>query len=332
MLQKSHTRIFIIYWFVLIYIIAALVWWFISLSHQNEQMAFYKTLHLKKDDINYSADILNIQEEKKRKTGQYIGEGITFLLLVLGGAIFIFRSVRKQLKQSLQQQNFMMAITHELKTPIAISKLNLETLQKRKLDEARQQKLLNNTLQEANRMDALCNNLLVSSQIDAGGYRIVKEKINLSSLVFDIVNDFKTRYPNKSIQNNIEDDIFITGDIMLIQIAINNLIENAIKYSPKEKPVFIELSKLNSTLHGRGVGGEVSLKVKDEGLGINNKDKKKVFEKFYRMGNEATKKAKGTGLGLYLAKKILKVHKGKIYIEDNQPQGSIFNVNLKVHE
>ena len=317
---------------MLIYIIAALVWWFIALSQQSEQMAFYKTLHLKKDDINYSSEYLKIEDEKKRKTGQYVGEGVTFLLLVIGGAIFIFRAVRKQLKQSTQQQNFMMAITHELKTPIAISKLNLETLQKRKLDEAQQQKLLNNTLQEANRMDALCNNLLVSSQIDAGGYRIVKEKTNLSSLVSNIVHDFKTRYPNRSIEKRIGENIFITGDMMLIQIAINNLIENAIKYSPKEKPVFIELTILSSPHHRGGVGCEVILQVKDEGLGITDKEKKKVFEKFYRLGNEATKKAKGTGLGLYLAKRIINVHKGKIFIEDNQPQGSIFNVNLNTHD
>ncbi|WP_457848411.1 histidine kinase dimerization/phospho-acceptor domain-containing protein, partial [Staphylococcus aureus] len=93
--------------------------------------------------------ILAIEEAKKRKTAQYVGEGVTFLALIIIGAVFVFRATRRQLKLSQQQQNFMMAVTHELKTPIAITQLNLETLQKRKLEEDKQQKLISNTLQEA---------------------------------------------------------------------------------------------------------------------------------------------------------------------------------------
>ncbi|MFX9696122.1 histidine kinase dimerization/phospho-acceptor domain-containing protein, partial [Acinetobacter baumannii] len=82
-----------------------------------------------------------------------VGEGVTFLALIIIGAVFVFRATRRQLKLSQQQQNFMMAVTHELKTPIAITQLNLETLQKRKLEEDKQQKLISNTLQEARRLN-----------------------------------------------------------------------------------------------------------------------------------------------------------------------------------
>ena len=316
---KKTTSIFILYWFLLAYIMAALVWWYIALSRQNDQMISLKLSDLKKEEKAYQEKYDVIQQEKKRKTAQYIGEGSIFLLLISAGAIFVYRSVNRQLKISQQQQNFMIAITHELKTPIAITKLNLETLQKRKLDETQQQRLLQNTLQEANRMNALCNNMLLSSQIEAGGYRMTAEEINMSRLVENCISDFKDRFPNRIIESTIREDAFIIADSLLIQMAVNNLLDNALKYSAKENKVEVKLLKEDT----------VELQVMDQGQGIADWEKKLVFEKFYRLGNEATKRSKGTGLGLYLTKKIVDAHKGKIYIADNHPKGSIFILQLK---
>jgi K+-sensing histidine kinase KdpD len=213
----------------------------------------------------------------------------------------------------------MMAITHELKTPIAVAKINLETLQLRKLDELQQQRIIQNTLQETNRLNALCNNMLVSSQMEAGGFRITNEEINISELVNNCINDFVSRFPQRKIKRQVMDELFVTGDTMLLQIAINNLADNAIKYSPKESQVSIELSNDRE---------KVFFKVLDEGPGIAGTEKKKVFEKFYRAGNEATRLAKGTGLGLYITEKIVHSLKGKLEIHDNSPRGSIFVIEL----
>ena len=132
---KKIRYIFFIYWFLLAYIIAALVWWFIELNRQNEQMTIFELQQLQPGQQQYNDQVRNVQQIQKRKTAQYFGEGLTFFLLIAAGAVFVFRAVRRQLKISQQQQNFMMALTHELKTPIAVTKLNLETLQKRKLEE-----------------------------------------------------------------------------------------------------------------------------------------------------------------------------------------------------
>ena len=310
----------IIYWVLLAYIIAALIWWFIALSRQNELMSWYKLDDLKKDDINFAEKERKIIKDKSKKTAQYLGEGGTFLLLILAGATFVFRAVRRELKSSAEQQNFMMAITHELKTPIAVTKLNLETLQKHKLEDAQQQRLINNTLQETNRLDTLCNNLLISSQIEAGGYKATFDEQNFSVLVDQCINEFITRFPQRTIRKNIENEIFVKGDPFLLQIAVNNLVENAIKYSPKESTVKVDLQKK---------AGKAFLKIADEGMGISEDDKQKIFKKFYRAGNEATRRAKGTGLGLYLTGKISKTHNGNIKIEDNPKAGSIFTFWLK---
>ncbi|MEO5944842.1 MAG: ATP-binding protein [Ferruginibacter sp.] len=318
--QKKIQLILILYWVLLAYIIAALVWWFIALNSQNNQMTALRMQDIKKDETTYAAQYDKIETDKKRKIAQYIGEGSIFLLLIVAGAIFVFRAVRRQLKFSQDQYNFMMAITHELKTPIAVSRLNLETLQKRKLEESQQQRLIYNTLQETNRLNALCNNILLSSQIEAGGFGITTEETNWSDLIKNSVNDFVARYPDRIIHQQIQPEIYVTGDNFLLQIAVNNLIENALKYSPKDGIINIGLTKENSI---------ASLQVKDDGPGIADNEKKKVFEKFYRTGNEATKRAKGTGLGLYLLQKIIVSHKGNIELSDNKTGGSIFTVTLK---
>jgi signal transduction histidine kinase len=309
--------IFIIYWVLLAYIIAALIWWFIALYQQNETITQFKKNNNALSSNNYSSS--KIEEDRQRRIHQYVGEGVTFLLFIIGGAVFIFRIVRRQFKQSQQQQNFMMAVAHELKTPIAVTKLNLETIQKHKLNEDQQSRLLGNTLQEANRLNDLCNNMLVASQIEGGGYNMINEQINLSELLKNCVNDFAIRFPKKTITANIADDTTIDGDYLLLQLAINNLIDNAIKYSDHKTPVTAILRRTNHS---------IQIIITDEGKGVADEDKKKVFEKFYRAGNRHTREAKGTGLGLYLTKKIVEQHKGSIVVTDNKPQGSNFVIDF----
>lgn len=321
--RKRLTVITITYWFLLTYIITALVFWFLSLVKQSTQMSEYKLLQLKKDTPDYNIRVAEIEKEEKRKIAQYVGEGATFMLLILVGAVFVYRATRRQIQLNAQQQNFMMAITHELKTPIAVTKLNIETLLKRKLEEAQQEKLLHNALQESNRLNDLCDNILLASRIDAGDYIPDKEVIDLGALVQESTAYFKTRFPHQPIEEAIEPGIHIKGDSLLLQLAINNLIENAIKYSGKQKPVIVSLHRNNKTAR---------LLVKDQGKGIARKDKKKIFEKFYRAGDENTRNTKGTGLGLYLTKKVVTDHNGNIAVLDNIPSGCIFAISLNITE
>ena len=311
--------IIIIYWVLLLYVIAALVWWYVALSRQNEQMTTYKIQELKITDIRYREQYKKIMDENKRKSAQYLGEGAIFFLLISAGAIFLFRAVKNQLKITTQQQNFMMAITHELKTPIAVTKLNLETLQKRKLETSQQEKLINNTLQEANRMNALCNNLLLSSQMESAAYKKVTEQISINKLLGDCIRDFSVRYPIRNIIFNSKDEITIQGDVFLLQMAFNNLIENALKYSPKDTTIQMMVVQQENYC---------KITIIDEGNGIPDEDKLKIFEKFYRIGSDATQKSKGTGLGLFLVKRIVDAHKGIVYVKNNQPKGSMFTIQL----
>lgn len=318
--RQKLTLITWVYLFLLAYIVAALVWWFISLETQNNKMFDLKLAELNKDDPAYEQKLAIIADERQRKTAQYIGEGSIFLILILVGAVFVYRATRKQIKLSQQQQNFMMAVTHELKTPIAITQLNLETLQKRKLDETQQQKLLTVAIQETNRLNILTNNILIASQLEAGKYSLNNQQVDISQLVTQIANEFISRFTKRSFKVEVTPGLFVWGENMLLQLLLNNLIENAIKYSPTPAPVSISLNQQNT---------QIVLTIADEGMGIADAEKKKVFEKFYRSGNEATRTTKGTGLGLYLCKRIVQDHKAQILIKDNLPKGSIFTVILQ---
>ena len=308
-----------VYWFLLTYIISGLAWWYIALERQNKQMFVHRVEELKKDDPSYMQQYAEIENARQRKSSGYMGEGVTFLLVILVGAVYVYRATRRQLRLSHQQQNFMMAVTHELKTPIAVISLNLETLQKRKLEEAQQQKLIATSIQETHRLNVLTNNILVASQLETGAYRLNKQEINLSELAENCILDFKNRNPNRYLQYHIEPGIYINGEISLLRMLINNLLDNALKYSQAEALVMLVLEKKK---------GKIILAVNDEGSGIPDMEKKNVFEKFYRIGNETTRTAKGTGMGLYLCKKIVQDHNGTISIADNQPVGSIFTVTF----
>jgi two-component system sensor histidine kinase CiaH len=310
-----------VYWILLAYIITGLAWWFIALERQNEHIFSYKRQELRSDDPDYIRRWIAIDKEERLQTAAYIGEGCTFLGLTLLGAIFVYREVRRQIRLQLQQQNFMMAVTHELKTPIAVTKLNLETLRKHALDEQKQQRMILTALQETDRLDTLANNILVASQLEGGGYDRVKEALDLSDLARHSLQDYRHRFPDRRWKEEIVAACEVMGDPLLLQLLVSNLLENALKYSPPEGVIALEV----------GCNGRlVLLSVKDEGSGIPDDEKKKVFGKFYRTGQEETRRARGTGLGLYLCRKIAEDHRATLKVADNSPVGSIFTVAFKV--
>jgi two-component system, OmpR family, sensor histidine kinase CiaH len=313
----------LVFWVLLLYIIAALAWWFISLEKQNDAIFALKKIQLNR--VNKNSAIYHelsaiIEKDHTQNTKKYIGEGGTFLLLIIFGAVYIYRLVRRQFRIQQQQQNFMMAITHELKTPISVARLNLETIQKRSLPEDKQKKLMAATMDETLRLDTLINNILISSQLDVNEYSPSNEKVLFSELVLDVTTHFKARYPDRPVIIRVEPGIILHGDPLLLKLLVSNLLENANKYSPRGSQIKCFLSSDSQN---------ISLQVIDEGVGISHEEKKRVFSKFYRIGNEQTRKTKGTGLGLFICKKIAQAHEASITIVDNPGAGSCFTVNFK---
>lgn len=311
-----------LYFFLLTYIIAALLFWGISLNKQNEVIFSNEidALHVRVDSVAkpeaYKKAYVQIKERENTRKRQYLGEGATFLAIILIGAGVVYSSIRSSHLLSRQQTNFILSVTHELKSPIAAIKLNLQTMARRKLNEETQQQLITRSVNEANRLDDLCNNLLLASQIESRHFKPANERFDLSEVVEECIATYAHRDKNKFI-SKLEEECFTSGDRFLWRLAINNLLENAVKYGPAASDITVELVRQDE---------ELVLSIADEGAGIPDEEKGKIFRKFYRIGNENSRKTKGTGLGLYLTSKIIQQFKGAILVRNNDPKGSVFEI------
>ncbi|HUX85194.1 MAG TPA: ATP-binding protein [Chitinophagaceae bacterium] len=317
----------VLYLFLLSYTIAILVAWGFFLEKQNREYAQAQITILRLRttlpgaDETYQAGLREILRQERLHTLQYFGEGGTFLLIILIGAGYVYGAVRRQIRLSHQQLNFMMAVTHELKSPIAVIRLNMETLSLRTLGEEAKAKLLNHTIMETLRLNQLCNNMLMASQLESRQYQVTRENLDMEALLDHCIRENRPRSNTHEFLAELTPGVMVSGDRFMLHLAFNNLMENAIKYSPPGSSIRVSLTS---------VGHRAVIQVVDQGSGIPDGEKRKIFNRFYRIGNENTRMTKGTGLGLYLTMAIVKQHRGSISVMDNAPKGSIFEIIFPV--
>lgn len=263
--------------------------------------------------------VVLIQLAPERKA-MFIGEGIFFFIIFFVGAIRLKKAFDREDRLHKQQHNFMLSVTHELKSPLASIKLYIQTILKRELDKDQQQQFLKNSLKDIERLDDLVENVLIATKLDNIQSQFQRESFNFSEAVAKIADRLQVySCTTQSIKQNVEPDIYLNGDNFALTSVVTNLLENAIKYSPPCEQVSVKLYKEK---------GDVILSVADFGAGIPDEEKKNVFNKFYRVGSENTRKTKGTGLGLYIVKSVLDKHQAQIKVRDNKPSGTIFEITF----
>jgi len=321
--MKTKSRSIFFFSILFGYVILQFTWWEILLVKQNDKIITEKQKLIElstPDESRLIAEIKELHEKKKMQTLMIVSEGTVFLLLLLFGVYKVKQAHDKENYLNVQQKNFFLSITHELKTPIAATKLQLQTLQKQKLDPEIQQQLITNALLETDRLNTLIDNVLFASRLESNEFLFKREKQNLSEFTNAILNRYyKNEIEKGEIKMVIEPQIHYDLDVNAFPSVITNLIGNALKYSNAEREISVSLKR--SEKH-------IVLEVSDKGLGIAEQERKKIFDKFYRSGNEETRRSKGTGLGLYIVDYILKKHNATIRVKDNTPQGSIFEVTF----
>ncbi len=276
---------------------------------------------LKGESLNDVVDNGNkINESLHRRWIMIAGEGSVFVCLLLLGIYQIRKSFNKETALANQQKNFLLSVTHELKSPIASAKLQLQTLQKRELDRDKQKEIIANAINDTDRLNNLVENILLAAKIENNVFTSHKEEYNLSEYIAEGMNQTieSFRYKQKVVLD-IEPNIFMKIDRMSFPSIILNLFENAVKYSSGNSTITVGLKKQNQ---------KILLSVADEGLGITDEEKKYIFKKFYRIGSEETRKTKGTGLGLFIVDFLVKQHNGIISVRNNVPKGTIFEVEF----
>jgi signal transduction histidine kinase len=294
---------------------------FVETEYKKQYIATFSQAN----DQTYLAIEINpvfIDEAKSLKQKQQILlwiQGILLFSFVATGIFGIIFTVRNAYKLSRQQNNFLLSVTHELKTPIASVRLMLQTLASRKLPEEKQKQLVETAIGATVRLEELTENMLTATQIENKYYNYGFEEIDLHDLLSYIINNFKLK---GDIEGDLEEDVWVTGDNFVLRIALNNIIDNAFKYSDG-KPVEVTLEKTKK---------KAIIQIKDNGVGIDPKHRKRIFKRFFRVQDEETRTTKGTGLGLFIVKEVIEKHDGQISVGDNQPHGTIFTISLPLNK
>jgi signal transduction histidine kinase len=225
---------------------------------------------------------------------------------------------------NLEKNEFLGIAAHDLKNPLSSISLSASTI-KKYLGVFPKEKIeqhLDKIAETSSRMKNIVTNLINMNAIEAGEYIVKKDTIDLTALLNYIVEDFQHRASNKNIEIVLtaDEDVKIITDENAVYSILDNLISNAVKYSSEGSYVFVKLLKTD----------KVTIKIKDNGLGIKESEKERVFRKFSRMSNKPTGGENSTGLGLSIVKKLTELIDGKIIFESEYGKGTEFIVELQV--
>lgn len=254
-------------------------------------------------------------ERRARHMRMFLAEGGFFVLLILFGAVVIHRALRRTIEFEQRQQNFLAAVTHELKAPLASIRLFAETLAARELPEGKRQECLARITQDVERLHALIDDILEAGVFARRTFHSQLDDRDLSAILIRTVEQHKPRADRArlALRQAIQPGVYALVDESHIRRVFDAVLDNAIKYSqPNGGRLGIDV---NLTAHD----GEAIVTVADQGIGLEEADRKKVFERFYRAGDEMTRKVAGSGLGLYLAGEIVRSHKGRISLTSPGP-------------
>lgn len=300
MVHKRLNNPLFLFYLLAVYIIVQFSWWLYLI------FSLYQQVYADREMLLH-------------KIWMLVGEGSVFLVILLGGIYSIRRALKREKQVRQLQENFLQSVSHELKTPIASIGLSLETLQKRKLDDRQSSVIYNRSLQEVYRLNRLVSDILTARNIEHNNYFFDRQPIAIHQFVQETVDRLRAsvlQHHHIVLQLH---PATVSFDPDALNSLTHNLLENACKYAPHGSAITVQTAvRASKTL----------LSVADEGTGIPDHQKKRVFDKFYRIESEATRKSKGTGLGLYIARFLVERQGGNIQLSDSQPKGLTVTVTF----
>ena len=330
MKSGKRPRPLLLFYILVVYVLIQFGWWaFLLIRLDNEVNALegelIRTHRMELPDTTLEQQQQDLLQRKLHKQWLMIfGEGSVFLVLLVLGIYRTRRSFKKEAALAAQQKNFLLSVTHELRSPLASIRLQLETVQKRDLPKEKQVEIHQSAIEDIDRLNALVENILVAARIDNRAYTVYPEKGHLSGFVTELVEKIQHgagRHHHFVLE--ADGNIVLPFDRNAMHSILANLLENAVKYSPAGTEVKV-------TLHRKG--NAVLLSIADRGPGIADKEKTQVFQRFYRVGNEETRSTRGTGLGLYIVNYFVKAHGWSVKLTDRPGGGSVFEITIQENE
>jgi signal transduction histidine kinase len=271
-------------------------------------------------EIKINPDTLrSLQFNRTRQQNIWIYQSLLLLLLVGLGIYGVYYSIDNIYKLNKRQNNFLLSVTHEFKTPIAAIRLMLQTSKNPKINEEKKTELIDKSIENTFRLEDLTENMLAATRVGNKNYQLTFTVIDFTEMIKQVARSQKH---NGELLADITEGILVKGDELMVKMAVNNLVSNAYKYS-NGQPVKLKLFKK---------GKYVQLWVEDQGIGVPKTERKNIFKKFYRVQNEETRETKGTGLGLFIVKQTATRHGGSISYRENKPTGSVFILSFPIWE
>lgn len=247
------------------------------------------------------------------RINRYTWEGGFFLLVLLGGMTVLTRTIRYDAQLRTRQQNFLAAVSHELKSPLASIRLAAETLIRRSGHD-HTERLARRMLEDGERLLRMVENLLDTTRLEDGRIELKDEALDLSSAVTAEVARYlePARSHGIGIHVDVSDDLRIAADPVAIETVLRNLLDNAIKacVAGQGKNVWVDAQADESV---------VRINVRDDGSGFSPEDAAMIFEKFYRLGDEMRRSTPGTGLGLYLVRGLAELSGARVSAASEGP-------------
>jgi two-component system sensor histidine kinase SenX3 len=248
--------------------------------------------------------------------------GLILFLLLIGGLGFLVLLLLREIRLNERQSNFISAVTHELKTPVASLRLYLDTLEMRSLPDDKRRDFYQTMRQDLDRLNGTITSVLDAAMY-SGKRSVDAQPLDFARLVRRAVDLTLTRHQlaPEAVRYTGPESLRVLGEAPALETAVLNLLDNAVKYSRDRVDVEVEVSA-----DGDGL---LHLRVRDHGIGLSRAHMAFIFNRFYRIGSEVRRSRTGTGLGLFIVKSIVKAHHGTISAESAGPdRGSTFTVTL----
>ncbi len=313
---------FILFVTLTVIAIAQMTWWIVLMARLVDEKV--DIAH----DLGADPAFLQMLHDQEISRQVMIGlEGIFFLILFSGGAYVIYRSLAKTEELKFRQQNFLMAVTHELKTPLASMKLYLNTLNSSKIPDEKKASVVPRMNEDLSRLEKLVDNILEAGRFERHGYELHRTPMELDRLVKQLLGKFREMPTSKplAIEADLSTGVIVNADSAALSRAIEAVLENGLKYNDKEDiRLSVELTRSDWTAR---------LVIADNGIGLEKSDTRAIFERFYRVGSELSRAHPGSGLGLYLCREIVRAHGGDIIAEsDGIGHGTRFIITLETEQ
>ncbi len=255
--------------------------------------------------LNISWIILNWRE------GLKLFFGAVLFLIIIAGLVLNTTFLVREIRRNEQHDSFINAVTHELKTPIASIRLYLQTLQRREVEDAQRREFYDHMLLDTDRLLNTVEQVLKAGAAGQKNGPARRLPVDFHTLVRDCLEVARTRHHlppealeyKETIQNG--NSVRVAGDPEELRTAVGNLLDNAVKYSPKGIHISVELDAADAE--------RVVLRVEDQGIGIPKHELKRIFRRFYRVTQRSLSQVKGTGLGLFIVRSIARKHGGRVF-------------------